>query len=266
MTSLLENVRYHKTIYNIFIMVSNDFTEKNKNILKSVGQNYPNHCNISFINMTNMYNEQKTSPKSKYYRLSLHDKLPNIDKIIYLDGDTMIFEDLTELINLDMKEYFILGFLDSLFWALEEYSIKNAIVLNTGVMLMNLKSLRENRITDKFISFMKKENNSVIQEDQTIINYVLQHNISTLPPKYGMWAFINTFEAYRHNIVQKEPYKYNRKEFLNAYKHPAILHYTGAKPFKNNNTIFYSLWWDYAKKTKYYEDIIKYSNFTKYAS
>ena len=245
-------------------MISNDFTEENKNILKSVEQNYPNHCNISFINMTEMYNEQKTSPKSKYYRLSLHDKLSNIDKIIYLDGDTMIFEDLTELINLDMKEYYILGFLDSLYWSLEEYSIKNAIVLNSGVLLMNLKSLRLNNITDKFISFMRNKNNSVVQEDQTVINYVLQKNISTLPPKYGMWAFSNTFEAYHFNRVQNKKYKYKNKEFLNAYKHPAILHYTGSKPFRDQDSIFYSLWWDYAKKTKYYKDIITYSNNNKH--
>ena len=244
-------------------MISNDFTEENKDILKSVEQNYSNHCNISFINMTYIYNEQKTSTKSKYYRLSIHDKLPNIDKIIYLDGDTMIFEDLTELINLDMKEYFILGFLDNLYWALREYSIKNAIVLNSGVLLMNLKSLRINNITDKFISFMRSQNNSVAQEDQTVINYVLQKNISTLPPKYGMWAFSNNFEAYKHNEVQNKKYRYNKNEYLKAYKNPAILHYTGSKPFRDKDAIFYSLWWDYAKKTKYYKDIIKYSNNAK---
>ena len=206
-------------------MISNDFTEENKDILKSVEQNYSNHCNISFINMTDIYNEQKTSTKSKYYRLSIHDKLPNIDKIIYLDGDTM-----------------------------------NAIVLNSGVLLMNLKSLRINNITDKFISFMRSQNNSVAQEDQTVINYVLQKNISTLPPKYGMWAFSNNFEAYNHNEVQNKKYRYNKNEYLKAYKNPAILHYTGSKPFRDKDAIFYSLWWDYAKKTKYYKDIIKYSN------
>ena len=29
-----------------------------------------------------------------YYRLSLSDLLPNIDKIIYLDGDTLTFDNL----------------------------------------------------------------------------------------------------------------------------------------------------------------------------
>jgi lipopolysaccharide biosynthesis glycosyltransferase len=174
-TSLLENIKHHhKTFYDIYIMLSNDFTEKNKEILKSVQNLYPNKCSINFINMGNLFSEQKTFPITKYYRLALHEKLPHIDKIIYLDGDTIIFEDLTDLINLDMKEYYILGFLDNLFWALEMYKIRDAIVLNTGVLLMDLKALRDFNATEKFREFMNKYNNSVVQEDQTIINVVLQ--------------------------------------------------------------------------------------------
>ena len=181
MTSLLEAIQHHKTFYDIYIMVTNDFTKENKDKLKSIQEHYPHHCTISFINMTNMYEEQKSFPKSKYYRLALHEKLPHIDKIIYLDGDTMIFEDLTELIDLNMKDYYILGFLDSLFWALEIYGRKNAIVLNSGVLLMDLKALRDNNVTYKFNQFMISNNNSVIQEDQTIINYLLKKNINKLP-------------------------------------------------------------------------------------
>ena len=76
-----------------------------------------------------------------------------------------------------MKEYYILGFLDNLFWALEMYKIRDAIVLNTGVLLIDLKALRDFNATEKFREFMNKYNNSVVQEDQTIINVVLQKYI-----------------------------------------------------------------------------------------
>ena len=259
MTSLLENIKPHKTFYDIYVMITKDFTEKNKLLLKSVQEHYPKHCTINFINMGNMFMEQKNLPLSKYYRLVLHDKLPNIDKIIYLDGDTMIFEDLNKLFNLDMKNYFILGFLDNLFWALEIYGIKNAIVLNTGVLLMNLKSLRNFNATDKFRQFMTKCNNSIVQEDQTIINVVLQNHISTLPPRYGIWGFENKRLALEHNRVQRAKLKYNYKEYKEAFKYPAIIHFTGAKPYKNKNSPYNLVWWNYAKKTKYYDNIFKYS-------
>ena len=259
-TSLLENIKHHpKTFYDIYIMLSNDFTEKNKEILKSAQELYPNKCTITFINMGDMFKEQKTFPITKYYRLALHDKLPHIDKIIYLDGDTIIFEDLTDLINLDMKGYYILGFLDNLFWALEMYKIKDAIVLNTGVLLMDLKALRDFNTTEKFREFMMKYNNSVVQEDQTIINVVLQKYINKLPPKYGIWGFDSIQLALEHNKVQRPKFKYNTETYKMAFELPAIVHFTGSKPFNNKNATYYLDWWNYAKKTKYYDKIYEYS-------
>ena len=259
-TSLLENIKHHpKTLYDIYIMLSNDFTEKNKEILKSAQHLYLNKCTITFINMVDMFTEQKTFPITKYYRLALHDKLPNINKIIYLDGDTIIFEDLTDLINLDMKGYYILGFLDNLFWALEMYKIKDAIVLNTGVLLMDLKALRDFNTTEKFREFMMKNNNSVVQEDQTIINVVLQKYINKLPPKYGIWGFDSMQLALEHNKVQRPKFKYNIETYKMAFELPAIVHFTGSKPFNNKNATYYLDWWNYAKKTKYYDKIYEYS-------
>ena len=55
-----------------------------------------------------MYIEQKVFSPAHFYRLSLHEKLSYINKIIYLDGDTLIFDDLTEMINLDMKGNYVL--------------------------------------------------------------------------------------------------------------------------------------------------------------
>ena len=85
---------------------------------------YPYICQIEFINMMNLYKGLSVNlriPTSAYYRLSLHDVLPQVDKIIYLDGDTLVFHDLKELIELDMKGNVVLGFLDSLPDAIESF-------------------------------------------------------------------------------------------------------------------------------------------------
>ena len=179
MTSLAENAGKN-TFYDIYVMYGTGFKDENKKIILSVEEKHKEHCKIFFLDMGDKFSEAPSNKKittPTYYRLELSSRLPDVNRIIWMDGDTAVFEDLTELINLDMKEYFILGFLDNLYWALREYSIKNAIVLNSGVLLMNLKSLRINNITNKFISFMRSQNNSVAQEDQTVINYVLQKNM-----------------------------------------------------------------------------------------
>ena len=257
-TSLLENIKYNKTFYDLYIMITNDFQKNNKHILKSVQRRYKGKCRVNFIEMGNMFKEQKTLPTSTYYRLALHDKLPNIKKIIYLDGDTMIFEDLTELINLNMQGYYILGFLDSLVKDMEKYGIKNATVLCTGVLLMDLEGLRKFNTTGKFKQFMESHNNQIGKADQDLINAVLQGHLFSLPPKYGMWGFDLYSHAKFHNNVQRDWLKYNESELEEGFKHPAILHYVASKPFKNTQAPYYDIWWKYANKTRYYEAIHNY--------
>ena len=101
MLSLVINAS-NKTFYNIYILHTPDFSENNKNFLKTIEKKYPQKCSIIYMNMGNKYKNLQISYKLStpaYYRLSLQDILPEIDRIIYLDGDTLIFEDLTELIQ-----------------------------------------------------------------------------------------------------------------------------------------------------------------------
>ena len=102
MISLVSNAGY-KTFYNIYILHTSDFTENSKQFLKKLEKKYFYKCSILFFNMGNKYNNLQLSPKlatPAYYRLSLHDILPDVKRVIYLDGDTLVFEDLKELILL----------------------------------------------------------------------------------------------------------------------------------------------------------------------
>ena len=211
MTSLAENAGKN-TFYDIYIMINNDFTEENKKVLKSVENNHLDHCEVIFINMGNKYkiaDTNKKIPTAAYYRLELHNLLPNVNRIIWMDGDTVVFEDLTELITLDMKGNYIMGFLDSLPDAIERFGIKDATVLCSGVLLLDLDALRKNKMTDKFNKFIKANLGKINQHDQTVINVVCQGNLGTLPPKYGIWSFEDEAYALKHNERQRPWLKYN---------------------------------------------------------
>ena len=261
MTSLVINAG-NNTFYNIYVLISPDFTEENKNILMSVEKNYTEHCKIFFIDMGNKFEGKDTNfriPIATYYRLDLHNILPDVDRIIYMDGDTAVFQDLSELIFLDMKGNYILGFLDSNPNALKKYKIKNAIVICAGVILMDLSALRKNNISEKFNKFMEENLGKLEQHDQTTINVVCQGKISTLPPKYGMWNY-RTFREFKNfNYEHFSWIRYNKKELSLAHENPAILHYVIGKPFhKFLNKYYYDEWWEYAKKTGYYREIRNY--------
>ena len=263
MTSLAENAGKN-TFYDIYVMINPGFTEENKKVLKSVQLKHEKSCEVIFIDMGDKFKDENTNKKittPAYYRLELHNLLPDVSRVIWMDGDTAVFEDLTELITLDMKGNYIMGFLDSLPDALEKnFNMKNATVLCSGVLLIDLDALRKNNMTEKFNKFMIENREKINQHDQTVINVVCQKNIGTLPPKYGIWCFEAEKYAVKHNERQRPHLRYNMNEFINAYYHPAILHYVWPKPFwKKKKPIFNKEWWDYARISGYYNEVFSKS-------
>ena len=247
-----------KTFYNVYILHPHDFTKKSKKFLKNVEKKYPDKIYIKYINMRNKYknlqlNYRLTTPA--YYRLSLQDILPHEKRIIYLDGDTLVYEDLNELFNLEMKGNVIMGFLDNAPNALKSFGINNATVLCSGVLLIDLDGLRKYDYSKKIKDFISKNKKRLKQHDQTIINVVMQDRISPLPPKYGIWAGLNKSNAKKYLNLQLKKLKYNEEEFFKALEHPAIVHYTLDKPFWRKYSHFYNDWWDIARKTGYYNEI-----------
>ena len=258
MTSLAENAG-NNTFYSIYVLIDGNFTEENKKIIKSVEKNHTEHCEIIFISMGNKFKDEKTDKRIKtpsYYRLELPALLPNVSRIIWMDGDTAVFEDLTPLMKLDMKGNYFMGFLDSLPDAIDKFGIVNATVLCAGVLLIDLDALRENNLMEKFKKFMIEKKDEINQHDQTIINVVCQGKIAPLPPKYGVWCFEHKKYAKKYNDRQRPHLRYDENELLDAYFHPAILHYVWPKPYwKRKKPVFNNEWWNYARISGYYQDV-----------
>ena len=246
------------TFYNIYILHTADFKEQSKNFLNTVEEKYPDKCAIYYFNMENKYkglslNFRIATPT--YYRLSLHELLPDVDRIIWLDGDTIVFDDLTELIKIDMKGNIIMGFLDSVPDAIKNFGFKTPTVVCCGVLLMDLDGIRKYGYSKKIEEFISKNRNNLKQQDQTIINVVFQDRIAPIPPRYGIWAWSEKAVAKKHNDKQWPHLKYNETELFEAIDHPAIVHFIWPKPFWRKPTRFDKEWWDFARLTGYYDDI-----------
>ena len=163
-TSLVKNAK-NNIFYNIYILHTPDLTKDSKQFLKTVEDKNVYRCWIIFFNIGNKYKNLPLSFKlatPAYYRLSLQDLLLDIKKIIYLDGDTLIFEDLKELIELDMKANVIMGFLDSIPTAIQSLGYTNATVICSGVLLIDLDGLRKYGYSKKIEDFISKNRNKLI--------------------------------------------------------------------------------------------------------
>ena len=190
-----------------------------------------------------------------YYRLNLSELLPNIDKIIWLDGDTVTFKDLKDMINIDMEGYYYKGFIDSNVNGLAPFGIKCKKYICSGVMLINLKELRDNNIHEKFLKCMEDNKDKLVQHDQTVINVVCYDKIGILPPRYGMFNFKTIDDVLSYNKTLSPLSNWSMNEVESAYKDPSIIHYVAGKPWKDSYAAFKDKWWDYAKKTDYYDVI-----------
>lgn len=173
-------------------------------------------------------------------RLLLDRLLPTtVNKILYLDGDTVNIAPLKDLYNMDLSNFVLGGVIEATIsmkyrtnLGLEKYPY-----INAGVLLINLEKWREEKWGEKCIHYYKKKNGKLFANDQDIINVVLKDNIYYLPPKYN---FYNIYWFYPYKMLKKlmkNATYYSPTIYQESIKNPAIIHYLGEeRPWRKGNT------------------------------
>ena len=237
--SLLENAK-ESTFYDIYILVS-EFTEKQKDDISSLTKDYPK-SRISFIELDNSLfskNRIRTSHLDKqcFYRLLLPELLSHIDKIIYLDCDTVVCNDLYELFSRNIDKFYVMGVKAAAFMngdRFEERKKKELKLpsmkqyINSGFMVMNLVNMRIDNLCAKFRELV---NNNYNQEDQDVINVGCYNRIRHLPLKYN--SMIKYLDPNSPDRCKGENV-YSREEYRTALNSPIIIHYANkTKPWND---------------------------------
>lgn len=103
------------TFIKFYLLVSN-LTHKKKMIIKQIKYEHKN-CEIYFFDMGEKYHNFSLPlsiwSTSIYYRINLQDLLSNEKKILYLDTDTLIYKDLTEIYNYNINNKYYIGMLEN---------------------------------------------------------------------------------------------------------------------------------------------------------
>lgn len=170
-----------------------------------------------FENLPTIYHITSVS----YNRLLLS-VLINVDKLLFLDCDLLVRADLKELYEQDFENSYACVVKERL--SKETYirkQIKNLglkYYFNAGVMLLNLKKIREDFIEEKCFDFIKTSSEKILLMDQCVLNYAFQDNVKFLGKEWN----------YQYKLgYSKGLYKIFSKE--NEIK---ILHFVGAeKPY-----------------------------------
>ena len=164
-----------------------------------------------------------------YSRLAIADVLPEtMDKVLYLDVDTIIREDLTPLWETPLDGYAIGAVMDTSNNDIRHFNRlripANAGLFNSGVLLVNLAWWREHHAADIFRKYITDFPDRFYFHDQDVLNATLWNHRKPLPLK---WNCQSAF-FYKIGHVFYDWWAVE-KELKEATAHPAILHFISAE-------------------------------------
>lgn len=243
MTSLLENNR-QETI-RIFIL-GEDLLPDSIARFEKMSAHYG--CELCFIPVDPLIEKMKRMGIPLYrgsyaanMRLFLADLLDDsVDRLLYLDADTIVLESLTELFHLNLGTSPLAMALDSIVSDMRTnlgFSLQDDYY-NSGVILFQMHIWKEQRLSDRIAAYVIKEKPNFSSPDQDLLNIVCKNLIYRLPPQYNlqpMHVVFQTKDYWKHYL--RASY-YSQDDIESAKKRPVILHFfrfMGEFPWHRNN-------------------------------
>ena len=266
MISILKNAKSN-SFFDFYLLVPGNFKVKNKQKIEEDCKFYENK-QITFVNMESSFSKTRKVidhiTEQTYYRLKAADILPvKYDKCIYLDVDTIVNTDLNELLSIDIDDNYIAavraaGYYFKKDWA-KKYCLKIGIpdisqYVNAGVLLMNLRKIREDNLTP---ILEKEAYNNYPTVDQDVFNKVCYNHILHLPFKFNVMTKYKSIKDKTLSEYKQMCEIYGEKELNEAIERPLIIHYADKiKPWNDKKCIFSDYWWKYARKSVFYRLIV----------
>lgn len=172
-----------------------------------------------------------------YFRLVIPSSLPNQKRVIYLDSDVIVNRDLADLWAVSLGNSYIgacnvLRYKEN--WKRLKFSCGRPYI-NAGVMVLNIKKMRDDGIEDKFFELIEKYPGKLENVDQDVINLVIG----------GINGGIKLLKQ-NWNTEIRSDVNYN-KEYIKIVEDPYIIHYVAnEKPWNSESKQLYKeKYWEY---------------------
>lgn len=265
MTSLILN-KNNDSIYNIHILCDN---VKKENIDKMVSLEKKNiQIDIVMVDSKNYDGLEKkysSVSKSALLKFSIAKYLEKIDRVLYIDGDTIILKDLSNLCNLDLTEFYAAvvkdGPKDNIVGGKKHQYYGENSYFNSGMMLLNLSKIRKEGIVERLINYRLNEYNYFM--DQDAFNMVFKNKVMYLGLEYDFMLHLISYINSSFSLKQLINY-YNLQQYETIdelFENIAIIHYTFEKPWKYFDIPFNEIWMKYFKASPINQNILKRSSF-----
>lgn len=276
---------YNKGSHRIFCLY-NDLSNYSKNVLTD----YVEQNNSEIIFLKADVGEYKDFPVTSmltvecYFILLAHKVLPtDIDKILYLDSDLIILDSLDELYGLQLDDNYLaaagqIAIQENGKWYKNTAKPENGSCFNSGVVLFNVAKFRENVSADTYMLAAKKSNYNFSLADQGMLNLLfwdkcmylnpLEYNFrislyenqeiyeKTKDAKIKIIHYVN-HDYYKINVPSK-PWTLTLDDSdITLLEETGIINHTYEMECIDSYSYkMQRVWWEYAKKTLYYDEMI----------
>ena len=250
--SLIKNASKDRR-YKI-IVVYQELNEENRNNLAKLVEDYPNfEMEFKFMKqsldmITDRIENRLRSDyftMTIYFRIFIPDMYPEYDKAIYIDSDIIVPGDISELYDTDMHDNLIGVVTDGSVndvpelqrYMTESLGLKLGDYFNSGMLLMNMKELRNVHLAEHYLYLLNKYHFDCVAPDQDYLNSMC----------YGKIEYLDSCWDAMPNR--------NKPEIEN----PKIIHYNlFDKPWCYDDIQYQDYFWEYAKQSVYYDKIKAY--------
>ena len=253
-TSLLENAT-PETFYDIFILHNPNY-DFSGSLLNELPERYHN-CKITFRKVEGEFvgsYEIRGIPETAYYRLISPEIIPEYVKILYSDVDVIFREDLAHYYDIDLGDNYFAG-VDNCSvlrpgvrdYICDELGLdwKKCYFYSGNLVINSAQLLADGKLKD----FRALGKNNYLQQDMDIINIACNGKILPLGLSYCL-----TVQLYDLICSRPDDMKgiYGTDEINHALI-SGIVHYNGAKPWKEVCPNM-DIWWSYYRKSIFYDE------------
>ncbi|MGN0978452.1 MAG: glycosyltransferase family 8 protein [Faecousia sp.] len=179
-----------------------------------------------------------------YFRLFIPAMFPEFDKGIYLDSDVVVPGDISQLYEVDLQGNLIGACIDHSIqnvppltkYVDEAVGVDHTRYINSGVLLMDMQTLRRVRFEERFLELMNAWHFDSIAPDQDYINAMCFGKIHFLDPVWDVMPDENHADQGT----------------------PRLIHYNlFSKPWCYDNIQYGDEFWRYARDSGYYDELVE---------
>lgn len=194
--------------------------------------------------------------ESTYYRFFIHDIVPqSVERVIYLDTDIVLCDDIVDLWNIDLQNYSIAAARDVPYMTRSLYGLESQeIYINAGVMILDLAAAekRYGKLSTYFLKVFHQNQKRIRFQDQDVINLAFSDDCFCLPLRWNiLHAFVEYRPALREFKIAGSITNSSPEEILDVVANPALIHFSGRrKPWQSGClNPFKELYWHYKAET-----------------